>query len=478
MLPRFLSTPAPLFTLSLLVVLAALLPADGSHGAEPEECPTLMIRNVHILTMRSPEPTEPATVVIIGDRIDSIVPGGLGEGREPSCSDAREVDGDGGYLLPGLVDFHVHLRDEGELASYLTWGVTSVVNMRGGPAHLKLREAIRLGEILGPTLYTTGPTIDGDPPIRSGANTRVVTEPAEARAVAREHAEAGYDLMKVYNNLPPEAFRVLVDEAHRLGLSVVGHIPRTPGRAQALQFALDAGLDMITHGEEYFFTYFGGASDAAMATGGASKPDMSAIPEVARMTAEAGTAVTPNLSFVEATRRQLENLDAVLEDPETRHLPPAVLEMWRSYNPTQRDDLEAFTRREAVKQPFVRRLTHGLHEAGVLLLAGTDASAPGLFPGRSLHLELRELVGAGLTPYEALATATRNAGAFAEGHLDLDAGFGTIEEGHRADLLLLEENPFASVDALDSIEGLAVRGRWHDADDLRPKAPSPDGQAQ
>ena len=118
---------------------------------------------------------------------------------------------------------------------------------------------------------------------------------------------------------------------------------------------------------------------------------------------------------------------------------------------------------------LMRSMTLQLQQQGVLLLAGTDASAPGLYPGKSMHLELRELVASGLTAREAFAAATRNAGRFFEQHPreskrraanpDL-ARLGTIVRGGSADLLLLQGNPLEDLRALDAIDGVMVRGRW------------------
>lgn len=134
--------------------------------------------------------------------------------------------------------------------------------------------------------------------------------------------------------------------------------------------------------------------------------------------------------------------------------------MWQSNNPTRRRDLEQFTAREQVKYPFVQHLTKGLSDAGVLLLLGTDSSAPGLFPGHSAHLELPELVAAGLTPYQALAAGTRNAGRFIAERVHSAETFGTITVGGRADLILLEQNPLADINHVAAIRGVMVRGRW------------------
>jgi imidazolonepropionase-like amidohydrolase len=364
------------------------------------------------------------------------------------------------------VDFHVHLNDESELLSYLAYGVTTVVNLQGSPEHLALRESVARGEVLGPWIVTSGPILDGDPPIRDSPGTTVVADPAAAREAVAAQARAGYDLIKVYNNLDPAALRAAVEEAEGQGLVVVGHIPRNPDRATALQKTLDAGMAMIAHGEEVFFTYLGGAGDASMGQG-PQPVEPARIREAAQLVAEAGAAVTPNLSFIAMTARMLEDVEAVLEGhPESRYLSPAVRQTWREQNPTHRDDLDRFAAREAIKGPAVRALTLELQRAGVLLLLGSDASTPGLYPGWSAILELEELVGAGLTPFEALSTGTRNAGEFLMRNVPGARPIGTIEAGKAADLVLVEGNPLEDVSVMRDPAGVVLGGRWFPREDL------------
>jgi imidazolonepropionase-like amidohydrolase len=330
-----------------------------------------------------------------------------------------------------------------------------------------LRRRVSNGEIPGPTIYTTGRILDGDPPINPGVST-AVRSPEEARAVVDAQVEAGVDFVKVYNNLSGEAFRAAIAAAHARRVAVFGHVPRTEGRAQALQTALSAGLDVIAHGEEFFFTFFYGDVEAQLDKGLVPVVADDRIPETVRLTRQAGAAVTPNLSFVAMTRTQLDELPQVLGDPEARFLHPETLEMWRRQNPTTRRDLRRFDLRERAKYRFLQRLTLALSDAGVPLLLGTDASAPGLFPGKSAHVELEELVKAGLTPYEAIAAGTRTAGAFIASRV-AGAAFGIIAPGRRADLLLLRANPLEDVANVDAIEAVVVRGAWFPKSELQAK---------
>lgn len=442
-----------------LLVLSACAHHSATVGQAVFRDGAVAFTNVNVLPMDEERVLRGQTVIV---RDGIIIEVGPSEAIEVPAS-ARRIDGKGGYLLPGLTDFHIHLRSTSELLSYLAHGVTTVVHMSGAmtgaPNLLRYRDEIASGKRIGPALYMTGPIFDGSPPIFPGVST-VVRTPAEARRTVGEQHDAGYDFIKVYNNLTSGVLCATVEAARERGMAVIGHIPRKDERGQALQRALDAGLDVIAHGEEYFFTYFYSGVDSLLDRGEVPHPDEERIPGAVRMTKAARAAVVPNLSFVAMTRRQLDDLDSVLADSEARYLHPDVRAMWEAENPTRRADRERFERRERAKYAFIRSLTKALSDAEVPLLLGTDASAPGMYPGASAHLELSELVAAGLTPYEALEAGTRNAGAFIAEHVEGAEPHGRVAPGQRADLILVRRNPLDDVVNASAIEGVMARGRW------------------
>ena len=456
--------------MTIRIAIACIVLSLGSSSgrfvqAQPASGDVVAFTDVNVIPMDRERILERQTVIVRDGMIAEVgafdavdVPPGAVRIHEP-----------GQYLLPGLTDSHIHLRSTDELVSYLAHGVTAVVHMSGAmsgaPDLLEYRENLRSGDLLGPMLFTTGPILDGDPPIFAGVS-EVVTTAEEARQAVVVQRRAGYDFIKVYNNLTPDVLGAVTNAARDEGMAVVGHIPRKAGRHRALQQALDAGLDLIVHGEEYFFTYFYQGVDSLLDQGQVPHPDSSAIPEAVHLTREAGTWVMPNLSFVAMTRKQLDSLEAVMNDPETRFLHPEVLNMWMEQNPTRRADIERFDRREQAKYAFLKKLTKVLRDQDIPLLLGTDASAPGVFPGKSAHLELREMVDAGLTPYEALATATLNAGEFMDEHVPSSESFGTVASGQLANLILVSGNPLEDIRNTANISGVMVQGRWETSTDL------------
>jgi imidazolonepropionase-like amidohydrolase len=183
---------------------------------------------------------------------------------------------------------------------------------------------------------------------------------------------------------------------------------------------------------------------------------------MAAHTRSSDTWVVPTLHALE-TRVSTLDVDALLDRPEMAYVPSFISDEWT---------LQAGTsgaRDPAIAQRMIqvdRRILRSLTMAGVGVLMGTDS--PSLFhiPGFSLRLELRSLAAAGLTPYEILVTGTRNVAEYATRELLEPGNFGNVTQGHRADLILLRANPFDDIEALWDQEGIMVRGRWMDRDEM------------
>lgn len=455
----------PKYVTLLVIILTCFSLTTSCTGQNVDSNIETAFTNVNLVPMDSAHVLKDQTVLIKDGVISEFGP----SARITIPDGIQVIDGEGNYLMPGLTDFHIHLRSTDELISYLAYGVTTVVHMSGAtsgaPDLLTYKKKLANGEMIGPQLFTTGPILDGDPPIFGGVSIGI-SSPEEARRIVREQKQKGYDFIKVYNNLTPELLKAITDESKDQGMAVIGHIPRKGGRDKALQRALNAGMDMIAHGEEYFFTYFYNEVDSLLNQGKIPYPDEKEIPYLIKLTKEAGIAVTPNLSFVAMTRKQLDSLEVVLSDPETSYLSPEVLEMWEEQNPTKRSDLERFNTREIAKYDFLKKLTKALEDGGVPLLLGTDASAPGLFPGKSAHLELHELVKTGLTPFEALITGTNNAGKFMNENATETKRFGVIKAGYQADLILVKGNPLENISNVSKIMGVMEGGEWFSSEEL------------
>ncbi len=399
------------------------------------------IEHVTVLPMDGRDSLNDHTVVIRGETIERVAPSAAT--RIPDG--ARRIDGRGLYLIPGLVDMHVHPYDTDGLPSYLAYGVTTIAVMHGFPDVLTWRDRIRRGELVGPTIYSAGPSVNGYPP----GNPLFVSveDPGEARAVVAEQHRAGYDFIKVYSMLNPSEYSAILAEAKRAGMPVFGHIPWQVG----WRGIIEQGQAAVAHVEELFNA---GIEDSMFAV-------------AARLAGKHGTAVTANLYAYSEMLAESSDIPKLLDDPEMRyHSAAGLSEKLPSSNRSLRPNQADFNGYLTKQLPRMRRLVKALRDAGAPVFGGTDTETFG-FPGQSLHGDLHELILAGFTPYQVLESATRLPGEFMRRRLRGSERFGTVSVGSRADLVLLEANPLANLEHLKRVRGTVTRGRWYALADLQ-----------
>lgn len=426
----------------------------------------IVLRDVHVVDVESGELQRSRAVYLHAGRIASLAPA---EGFQAPPG-ARVVEGGGRFLVPGLVDAHVHLYegdDPHDLWLYLANGVTTVRSMHGEAHTLELRARVDRGELSGPRILTTGPTT---------AQVRV-NSVALAESTVRAQKAAGYDAVKMYgdgaNSMTRETYHALVTSAHALGLQVVGHAPRN----MPFSVVLEERQDSIDHMEELVYTAEELASVVRpfvelqfgrqpLSARPARVPDFAheladEIEGLARKVAAAGLVVTPTLTtFAAIQGTTSERLDALLAKPELAYVDPARRREWtparaRFRNGNWSQALPFMSTYLLRSLELQRALTQAFQSHGVPLLTGTDSPFDLVVPGFSLHDELAEFVRAGLTPLQALRAAT-----LAPARAWKLADAGTIAPGMRADLVLVESDPRADLAALRGIVGVVVAGRW------------------
>jgi imidazolonepropionase-like amidohydrolase len=389
------------------------------------------------------------TVVVAGGRIAA-----MGPRTEVAIADgARRVDGAGRFLMPGLADMHAHLDTAASLILDVAAGVTTVRNMWGTPLTLRWRAAIERGERLGPSIVTAGPIVDGEPPVWSGA--AVVETAAEARALVAAQKSAGYDLIKIYNNLSPTAYEALLEAARAAAMPVDGHVPtRVP-----LERALAAGQRSIEHLTGWLVALQRADSPFFHTTllphrrHLAEHVDEALLPHLAEQAARSGAWECPTLTVdqwfasPEERARQAARSEVALA-------PPWMRAAWSAPEPAPPEEYAKNARAEALLGHIARALA----AAGARVVAGTDGPNPFVVPGYGLHRELSNLVAAGFTPYQALRAATADAAELAGQRGEA----GVVAKGARADLLLVDGDPLSDVANAARIAGVMVRGRWLD----------------
>ncbi len=429
----------------LLGIIAAALVAWAHQLPEAmrpdQEAPrSYLITNASLLDPATDNVQANGHVLVIDGRIERV-----GTGTRPARpEDVALIDAGGGVLMPGLIDVHVHVFDETDLAAALAHGVTTVRNMGGFPFHLPLARRIERGEILGPRLLTTGPILNEVGGRNGNALHEAVDGADEARASVRRQYAAGYRHLKLYSNLSRESFAAIREEAAILGMTMSGH-PVEGTEADPVDFAasLDAGFRTLEHTESIVWYALNDELDPA------------GVQQLAEQVAASGTMIDPTLVVHENLARIVEAGGAHITRPAMASYNPVIagfeqetFEFWAQYPHDDRSRMQAF---------YVE-VTGALHEAGVPLTVGTDSGVMVTPHGVSTAREMEILIDAGLTPMEAIRAATLN-GAEA---LGMTGQIGCLAPGCAADLILLPGDPTLDVAALNGIEAVMRDGRWLD----------------
>lgn len=403
------------------------------------------------------------TVIVRGDRIVAVGP--ADEVSVPPG--AQIVQGAGRTVIPGLCDMHVHIAphaaghdfDEAEamrrareyVLVFLASGVTTIRNMAGTPLHLTLRREVAEGRTIGPRILTCGPILETRFTFPEMAEFGVlVTTPEDARRAVTEQKRAGFDFIKVYNDIDAAIYDEIIAAAREVGIPVVGHVAYQKG----LEGALAARQASIEHLRSYDFaadTRPPSEIDGARFVGWLHTTPRR-IEELAERTAAAGVWNAPTMAVERGIRtdeevaQPIEPLPAALPHWLAAELEASVLE-----------GLFSSVQRAVLAEGRAARgaMVAALDRVGAGLLAGTDCPGCRLVPGRSLIRELELMVEAGLSPWRALRTATINAATFLG-----EPGAGQIKAGCRADMLLLDGNPFDDIAALHRQAGVIANGQW------------------
>ncbi|MGH9199247.1 MAG: amidohydrolase family protein, partial [Acidimicrobiia bacterium] len=313
------------------------------------------------------------------------------------------------------------------------------------PRHLPLRERVAKGELISPTIYTSGPSFNGN------------SVPAKETAIqmVREQKAAGYDFLKIHPGVRREVFDALAATADQVGIRFAGHVPLDVG----LRRALEAKYATIDHLDGYLEALL---RDDAPVKAAQSQGfginlvqylDESKIPQLAEWTREAGTSMVPTEILLENWMSD-EDPEVMARRPEMKYASSQDVAKWVEANKKRTADIPSADRRRFVE--IRRKLIKALHAGGVRFLLGSDAPQVWNVPGFSVHRELKTLVASGLTPFQALETGTRNVATFFKTS-DLT---GTLAAGKRADLVLLEGNPLDDIGNTSRIAGVVLRGRW------------------
>jgi imidazolonepropionase-like amidohydrolase len=357
---------------------------------------------------------------------------------------ATRIDGGGRqFIVPALADMHTHATSPQDLALYALHGVLTILNLGWSSDAFVGFERLRYnsGERFGPTIFES---------LRVNwpyGRTPGVATVAQGRDTVRAAKRLGYDFIKVYSFLTDTVFDAVMEEAKASGIPAIGHQTNGIG----LERGFRAGLKMLVHSEELRPSFTGLISSARTDT-------------LVRLFTEYGVWLTPTLTTFEAITKTWASpaqLEQYVTDGNAAHVAPRTLESWRRTN--------YHTQSGSVQDRLTSYVeaTRRLRDAGVPMLAGTDGPGiPGMIPGAALHDELRIMQTIGMTRFEALATATSNAGRFITTYVPKATPFGTVTVGSRADLLIVAANPLEDLATLRTPSFVVRMGRTYSARQL------------
>ncbi len=444
----------PLLLAAVVVLLSA---ACGSSGEE-----VIALEGATLIDGSGGEPVKDALVLVKQGHIEAVAR--VNEVAVPRG--ARVMNLIGKTIVPGLIDAHAHV-ERWAAERYLAWGVTTVRDLGAAStdSSIAVKNAFNLGSVRGPRVFTSGAMIDGAPPTYPTAT--AVRTAVEVRKAVDQRAVAGADYIKIYTKFTPDLLKPLLDEATTLRLPIAAHL----GKIDALT-AARAGVASLEHMAGVVQTashnpaVYARAHDQFLRGWTAEEMgwaalDSASVAQAARALAATRVAIVPTLVLHEMLSR-LDN-PTLLTRPGMEDVPAGAASVrdvagllrrtgWRS------PDFQAFRRSRARQNQFVREFKR----AGGLIAAGSDAANQLLVPGLSLHEELSLLVAAGLTPIEALTTATRKAALL----LRTDS-LGRVGQGAVADLVVLDGNPARDISATRRIAWVMIRGQILRPDSLR-----------
>ena len=447
---------------ALTLIFIFLFSLQGVEAQPSAPAQPLAFTHVTIVDTSNGKLYADSTVVIQGNQIIAV------GRRVPIPKGAQVIDASGKFLIPGLWDMHFHAPEDKQAWEIfyplvIANGVTGVRNTFGSETFLKHKADVASGARLGPRMFISSPVVDGPVPMWEGSIS--VADANAGREVVRRLKKNGYDFIKTYQFLPREAYFAIADEAKKQKIDFAGHVPFAATAAEAS----DAGQKTFEH---IFGVTLACATDEhkirpALADAAAhvskefaehvtlfvrneteplgSYNDQKAA-ELFKRLARNGTYAVPTLVLHRSL--SIGPGSGLRDDPRLKYMPVNIRQLftWElgffaSYGPVY---------------PRLLAVTEAMHRAGVKILAGTDTYNAYCYPGFSVHDELELLVEAGLTPLEALQTATLNAASY----LNLSRSLGTVDKGKLADLLLLDANPLERIGNTRKIVGVVVNGKF------------------
>lgn len=462
-----------------LAIAAGTAAAIGQCHLSPVAVspPLLIITHVNVIDVLTGDTRRDLTLVVSGNRIVSIHPtDGI-----PSASGAKIIDAGGKYLIPGLWDMHVHAftfpdstialsrrATEVYFPQFLAAGVTGIRDMGGWvDTVIDVRRRVQSHQVLGPRIVAAGRSFGGKNPwAPSSPHTWVITNPDSARLAVDSMRRAGASFIKVHDFLERDVYFAIAAAARELKLPLVGHLRPSVSVVEAID-AGQVGMEHMaieivvacagggTREANDFYNQWIKGGWAAFIRGTATlwaQRDSAKCDAIMKRMKVADVHITPTLVLRMQDSAFLARVNLSDLPPASRLTCTTTVKDWGSVPDSLR----------SLYYQTTFDIVSTLHRAGVGILAGTDGPGSCLVPGASLHEELENLVRAGLSPLDALRTATLEPARF----MGLSDSLGTIKPGNIADLVLLEADPLSDIRNARLVAGVIVDGRWISSKDI------------
>ena len=370
-------------------LLLLFLSLSCKESPQKDNSNRTLVKNVHIVNVEKGTVDENRHIVVEADRILQITD------VLPTGEFSTEIDGQGAYVVPGLTEMHAHIpspptsenRIEETLFLYLSGGITTIRGMLGHPYHLELREAVRKGNVLGPRIFTSSPSLNGN----------TVQTPEEAMEKVSQYAAEGYDFLKIHPGIQRGVFDSLVKAARQAGIPFAGHVPVDVG----IRHALESGYATIDHVDGYLEGLVPGDAKVNPTENGffgfnfTQLADTSGIKDLVELTRKQQVWVVPTQTLFERWFAPT-RADSLLAQPEMKYMTPETLANWKRIKEEQLSDPSWDAEQWALFDHIRLRLIRELARNGQGLLLGSDAPNSLMSPDSPCIAKLRPWNAPGL----------------------------------------------------------------------------------
>jgi len=401
----------------------------------------ILIKNVNLIPMSQDTVIPNSSILIKNGRIAKIE-------EDIQDKNAYVIDGENKYLLPGLIDMHVHVWDRYELGLYLANGVTTIRNLWGIPLHLRIKEELKNGDIIGPLFFTSSPKLTG--PEDFGDDKVQIQSVEEAQKLVQDYHSRGYDFIKTYAGITESLFDAIIEASAAKGMDVVVH----PSFQMTYSKNFIREVATIEHTEDIVQQPLNYQLDSVK------------LDSLIYLMAASKVSFSPTLTGFYKIYEMLTDQD-ILDSEALHYMNPlfrsvdseAQVARWQGEKDRNPEVVENILGQHQFHLYIIKKL----HEAGVNIVSSTDAGIAVSPAGFSIHEELQLYKEAGLNNYEVIKTSTVNPSL---AHKEFEE-MGSIQQGKWANLILTDQNPLENLKSMKDPEWVMIKGQVLDRNTLK-----------